>query len=29
MDLKQLLENSPLDELELERSGETWHDIDL
>ena len=29
MDLKQLLENSPLDELELERSRETWRDIDL
>ena len=29
MDLKELLENSPLGELELERSKETWRDIDL
>jgi len=29
MNLKELLENSPLGELELERSKETWRDIDL
>ena len=29
MDLKELLENSPLDELDLERSQETWRAIDL
>jgi len=29
MGLKELLENSPLDELELERSKETWRDIEL
>ena len=29
MNLKELLENSPLGELDLERSKETWRDIDL
>lgn len=29
MDLRELLENSPLDELDLERSKETWRDIEL
>jgi hypothetical protein len=29
MNLKQLLENSPLDELELVRSRESWRDVEL
>jgi hypothetical protein len=29
MSLRELLENSPLGELDLERSKETWRDIDL
>ena len=29
MGLRELLENSPLDELDLERSKETWRDIEL
>ena len=29
MNLKELLENSPLGELGLKRSKETWRDIDL
>ena len=29
MNLRELLENSPLGELDLERSKETWRDIDL
>ena len=29
MNLKELIESAPLGELELERSKETWRDIDL
>ncbi len=29
MSLKELLENSPLDEIELERSKESWREIEL
>lgn len=29
MNLKQLLEAAPIEDLELERSRETWRDIDL
>ena len=29
MNLRELLENSPLGELDLERSKETWRDIDF